>query len=186
MERRELIKSALLGAGAAVTAGAGSSVQLTSIAPAPAAAAEAAAKAFEPQVFDAHQNETVVALSELIIPTTDTPGAKAAKVNEYIDLYLHDVAEDKGHSFLMGLGWLDGRALKLYAKPFVGLSEAEQVAILESLDGAEEKELKPGAEFFKQLKRLTVDGYYTSKIGIAELNKDGVPQTFACTHDSHA
>ena len=54
------------------------------------------------------------------------------------------------------------------------------------MDGAESEELRPGAAFFRELKSLTVEGYYTSKIGIAELNKDGVPDTYACTHESHA
>ena len=184
MKRRDLIKSAVLGAGAAATSSA-QHVHVTTIAPAAAAAAHAEA-AWTPTVFDAHQNETVIGLTELIIPTTDTPGAKAAKVNEYIDLMLADVAEDHGHAFLKGLGWLDGHSIKLHKAPFVKLSEAQQVKILETLDGAKEEELQPGGDFFKELKRMTVTGYYTSKIGIAELNKDGVPSTFACTHESHA
>jgi len=158
-------------------------IHVKSIAP---AAAASAAEPWAPSVLDAHQNETVIQLSELIIPTTDTPGAKAAKVNEWVDLYLQDLAEDKGHSFLQGLGWLDGYAIKKHDEPFVKLSEPQQVAILEELDGAESEELKPGAEFFTYIKKLAVQGCYTSKIGIAELNKDGVPDTFACTHDSHA
>jgi len=183
MKRRDLFKTATLGFGAAAAASAQEHVHVTTIAPAQAAAT---GEAWTPKVLDAHQNETVIQLSELIIPTTDTPGAKAAKVNEWVDLYLLDLAEDKGHSFLMGLGWLDGYALKLHKAPFVKLSEDQQVKILETLDGATDPELLPGAEFFVAMKRLTVQGYYTSKIGIAELNKNGVPDTFACTHDSHA
>ncbi len=186
MNRRELIRSAVLGAGAAATAGAQEAHRhggLTQIAPAQAAAS---AEPWAPAVLDAHQNETVIQLSELIIPATDTPGAKAAKVNEWVDLYLEDLAEDKGHAFLQGLGWLDGYAIRKHEQPFVKLTEAQQVAILEELDGAEDEDLEPGAEFFADMKRLTVQGYYTSKIGIDELNKDGVPDTFACTHDSHA
>ncbi|MBI1357733.1 MAG: hypothetical protein GC160_25625 [Acidobacteria bacterium] len=183
MKRRDLFKTATLGFGAAAAASAQQHVHVTEIAPAPAATTS---EPWAPQVLDAHQNETVIQLSELIIPTTDTPGGKAAKVNEWVDLYLHDLAEDKGHSFLMGLGWLDGYALQLHKEPFIKLSEAQQVKILETLDGAKDEDLAPGAAFFKDMKRLTVQGYYTSKIGIAELNKGGVPETFACTHGSHA
>jgi hypothetical protein len=186
MNRRQLIKSAILaGTGSAVS---GQTHTHTAPASAAAAAAQAAqGEAWTPTVFDSHQNETVIALTELIIPTTDTPGAKAAKVNEYIDLMLHDVAEDKGHGFLMGLGWLDGYAIRKHNAPFVKCSEAQQVEMLQSLDGAAEPDLKPGAEFFREIKRYTVDGYYTSKIGIDELNKGGrVPATFACEHESHA
>ena len=184
MKRRDLFKSAVLGAGAAASASA-QHVHVHSIAPAQAAATAGAD--WKPQVFDDHQNETVIVLTELIIPETDTPGAKAAEVNRYIDLMLHDVAEDKGHGFLMGLGWLDGYSLRKHNKPFIGTTEAEQVAMLESLDAAspEDDDLGPGATFFRELKSMTVSGYYTSKIGIDELNKNGVPSTFACTHDSH-
>ena len=186
MNRRQLIKSAIL----ATTGSAVSGQTHTHTAPASAAAAAAQAaqgEAWKPMVFDSHQNETVIALTELIIPATDTPGAKAARVNEYIDLMLHDVEGDKGHSFLMGLGWLDGYAIRKHNAPFVKCTEAQQVEILKSLDGASEPELGPGAEFFRRIKRHTVDGYYTSKIGIDELNKGGrVPATFACEHENHA
>ncbi len=182
MERRNWIKTALAGTGA-VAAG----QFVTQIAPLPASAAQAvAAEDWQPLLLDSHQNETVIALSELIIPETDTPGAKAANVNRYIDLMLHDVDPDKGHEFIKGLGWLDGHAIGLHNSPFVTLAEPDQVAILESLDGSEDDELAEGAAFFARMKRLTVEGYYTSRIGIAELNKHGVPATFACEHSSHA
>lgn len=175
MERRDWIKTALAGTGAAAAA-----PVVTHIAP----AAEADAP-WEPLLFDSHQNETVIVLTELVIPETDTPGAKAAKVNEYIDLMLHDVAPDKGHGFITGLGWLDGHSIALHGAPFLSLEEDDQIAILESLDESDQPDLRPGAEFFKRLKRLTVEGYYTSRIGIAELNKHGVPSTFGCEHESH-
>ena len=183
VQRRDLLKTALGGTGAVAAA-----PLITTISPAPAPAAQAAAseEAWQPLLFDAHQNQTVVALSELIIPATDTPGAKAAKVNQYIDLMLHDVAEDKGHGFIKGLGWLDGHAIRLHRAPFVALDEADQIAILEDLDRRKDPELETGAVFFRRVKRLTVEGYYTSRIGIAELNKHGVPATYACQHDSHA
>ncbi len=189
MNRRQLLKSAILGSGAAVSLPAHSpaATPLAANAAASMAAAQAAqAGAWKPLVFDEHQNRTVVALTELMIPATDTPGAKQARVNEYIDLVLHDVEPDLGHRFLMGLGWLDGYALRRHGAPFVDCSEEKQVAMLAALDGAKEPDLEPGAEFFADLKRLTVEGYYTSKIGIDELNKGGVPETFGCQHDGHA
>lgn len=132
-------------------------------------------------LFDAHQAETVVTISEIIIPATDTPGARAARVVEYIDLLLNDGPPERRNSFLSGLGWLDGYAIRKHGKPFVRCTEAEQAGMLTSLDGAREGDLAPGGRFFAQIKGLTVSGYYTSKIGIAELNKGGrVPSTFGC------
>ena len=182
MERRDWLKTALVGTGAAAAG-----PLVTTIAPAPGAAAQATTETpWQPMLFDEHQNETVVVLSELIIPTTDTPGGKAAKVNEYIDLMLHDVDPDHGHAFLKGLGWLDGHAMGLHGSPFVALDEAQQVEILKSLDGSSDPELATGAKFFAKVKRMTVEGYYTSRIGIAELNKHGVPASFGCDHDDQA
>lgn len=159
---------------------------MTQIAPAPGAAARAAAsRAWQPRLLDAHHNETVIALTELVIPATDTPGAKAARVNEYIDLILHDVDPDKGHGSLQGLGWLDGYANRNYGSPLVALEQPEQIAILASLDGTADPDLAVWANFFARLKHLTVEGYYTFRIGIAELNKNGIPPTFACEHESH-
>ena len=43
-------------------------------------------------------------------------------------------------------------------------------------------ELEPGMGFFEELKKLTIAGYYTTEIGIKELNKNGVPSSFGCQH----
>jgi hypothetical protein len=179
VNRREVLKGAVAGAGAAAVPAAAQTHPHGAAQP----AGTSAQSAWKPLLFDVHQNETVVALSELIIPATDTPGAKAAKVNEYIDLLLHDGPAERRNEFLAGLAWLDGHAIRLHNKPFVNCTPAQQTAILRSLEGASDANLKPGAAFFTQIKRLTVAGYYTTKIGIDELNKGGrVPATFGCTH----
>lgn len=179
MNRRELLKTAMAGA-AAVNAGAqhehsGGAAQLVN----PPAA-------WKPLLFDAHQNETVTTLAELIIPRTDTPGAKDARVNEYIDLILADGPAEARNRFLEGLGWLDGYALRLHQQPFVKCGAEQQTAILRRLDGAQETEMKAGADFFRLAKRLTAEGYYTSEAGINELNKGGrVPASFGCQPGDH-
>src|SRR5215472_9258823 len=71
-----------------------------------------------PKVFTAHQNATVIVLTELIIPQTDTPGAKAAKVNEFIDGVLADAKAGERQRFLEGLTWIDGRATRDHQHPF--------------------------------------------------------------------
>ena len=179
MKRRDILKSALLGTGAAVS-GTAAGHSHTSVAPASAASAAAASapEAWKPLLFDAHQSETVTILSDLIIPATDTPGAKQADVTAYIDLILNDGNAEAREEFLSGLGWLDGYALRRHKQPFARLSADEQVALFKTLDDTKLPDLKTGARFFKQVKQLTVEGYYTSKIGIDELNKHGVPDTY--------
>ncbi len=124
---------------------------------------------WKPEVFDAHQNETVIVLSELIIPATDTPGAKAALVNRWMDRMLGVGPREQRDAFLGGLGWLDGHSIGLHSKPFVRLTEAQQVAILKDLDGGQ----GPGAQFFRMAKGLTSRLYYATEIGMRELNKGG-------------
>ncbi len=154
-----------------------------------ATAAEAAPWA--PKVFDAHQNETVIVLSELIIPQTDTPGAKAAKVNEFIDLVLDDANESERKQFLKGLAWMDARSQELFGADFVSASPEQQTALLTILASPKNKafEDQVGIDFFNAIKGLTITGYYTSEIGMKqELGDDG--QLFfleypGCTHPQH-
>jgi hypothetical protein len=154
-----------------------------------AAAAETAAWA--PKVLDAHQNQTVIVLSELIIPQTDTPGAKAAKVNEFIDWVLQDADERDRKEFLKGLAWMDGRSQELFGTDFASAAPDQQTALLTILASPRNKafEDQAGIDFFKAIKALTITGYYTSEIGLGqELGDDG--QLFllefpGCTHPQH-
>jgi hypothetical protein len=147
-------------------------------APASALAQVSTAPDWKPELFDAHQNETVVVLTELIIPATDTPGAKAALVNRWLDRLLAAGPQTQRDNFLSGLGWLDGHSIDKHTKPFVRLSEAQQIAILKDLDAGS----GPGNQFFRLAKTLTSRTYYATEIGVRELNKGGrVPATFACT-----
>src|SRR5262245_53237876 len=99
MRRSELLKAgALAGAVAAVRrpVGQGQSQTLNQaqgqeLTPAQSgvdASNELAAPGWKPRFFDEHQNETLIVLSNLIIPATETPGAKEALANRYIDLVL--------------------------------------------------------------------------------------------------
>src|ERR1022692_1363456 len=79
------------------------------------------------QTLNPHQNATVTIMSELIIPQTDTPGAKAARVNEFLDLILADWYDDDERSaFLAGLAGVDTRSQSLFGKDFVSASSDQQ------------------------------------------------------------
>lgn len=147
---------------------------------------------WKPVFFDEHQNETVIALTELIIPQTDTPGAKAALVNRFIDLWLNDEESDKQKSAIEGLAWMDGRSMMLHAKPFVQLSPDEQTALLTPLADRNNKspDDEPGVRFFEELKDFTIFGYYSSQPGLDEELQyagDDYHAEFpgACTHPDH-
>jgi hypothetical protein len=102
----------------------------------PQTRAAASTAAWKPKVFTPQQNETVVTLTELIIPQTDTPGAKAAKVNEFIDTVLADAKPAERESFLAGLTWIDENAKKANGSPFTGNTPEQQVALLTRLSNA--------------------------------------------------
>jgi Gluconate 2-dehydrogenase subunit 3 len=192
--RREALKKMALGAASFPILGQTVTPAMTRAAHLHPAGPEVMAPAVDwtPLFFDEHQNATVEALTELIIPATDTPGAKAALVNRFIDLLLDDEDADKQKDFYQGLAWLDARSLKAHGAPFVKLSLEQQAALLEPLADPNNSRLedKPGVEFFEELKGLTIFGYYTSKIGMEqelEYGGDDYHTEFpgACTHPEH-
>lgn len=133
---------------------------------------------WKPSLFTAHQNETVIALVDLIIPQTDTPGAKAALVNRYMDLLLKDGPATERERFLAGLKWLDEESVRRERAQFIKLPVAKRVALLESMDTSEGE----GNQFFGMAKSFTARVYYATEIGVKELNKLGVPKSFGCPH----
>lgn len=192
--RREALRRLATGAaGAAATAMWVDSLSALSRAQAHAHAADAVigAQEWKPQVFSARQDELVTALAEMIIPQTDTPGAKAARVNRFIDTVLHEAPARDREAFLRGLSWLDNRSRTLYGRDFLAAGTANQTALLTRLSAGEtpSPEDRTGVEFFRAIKGMTIDGYYTSEIGLRqELGDDG--QLFhlkfeGCTHPEH-
>ncbi len=144
-----------------------------------------------PKVFTAHQNATVIVLTELIIPQTDTPGAKAAKVNEFIDGVLVDAKAGEREKFLTGPAWIDERATRDHQHPFVDCTPAQQTALLTAIsapDAASGPDAT-GAVFFIAIKSMTIVGYYTSEVGVRqELGDDGnlfFAEFKGCTHPEH-
>ncbi len=148
----------------------------------------------KPLFFTADQDVTVAELADTIIPTTNTPGAKAAKVNEVIDIILKDCyKEDDQQRFLNGLIQTNKLSQDTYGKAFVELDPAQRIEIMKKLE-ADDKQLRsqmttakavakvenaqadlqmPDAKkrytpFFSMLKDLTLTGYFTSEIGATQ------------------
>jgi len=87
------------------------------------------------RTLNPHQNATVVVLTDLIIPETDTPGAKAALVNEFIDVILTEWANDaERQNFLQGLAGIDKQSQELFGKDFVDATPQQQVTLLRAMD----------------------------------------------------
>lgn len=182
MERREALR--LMGAASVF------SVLSSDVFAATLQAQLAANKAGALRTLSPAQNEIVVAMSDVMIPATDTPGAKAAKVNEFIDLILTEWAtEEEKKIFLEGLAEADRKTNALFGHGFAAAPAKEQAAIVLEFDEElatlrNEKlskqirawELTLLLPFFAQMRRLTLVGYYTSSIGQEqELKVDIIP-----------
>jgi hypothetical protein len=156
-----------------------------------AAAPQAAPVAWAPKVLNARQNELVIALAELIIPATDTPGATDARVNQYIDDVLADATPADRNRFLQGLEWVDIRSERRFNRRFVNADPEHQIVLLKDLSTATTPlpDDKVGVEFFRAIKGMTVTGYYTSQVGILqEIGHEDVAFFAAftgCTHKEH-
>jgi hypothetical protein len=178
MQRRDVLK--LLAAGAAAS---GLSPTLVTF------AREVHAQAgggYKLRTLNPQQNTMVVTMTDLIIPATDTPGAKGALVNEFIDVILTEWAHDEERkAFLDGLAGVDKRSQELFGKAFNDASVDQQTTLLRAMDDAavaahgaqharhgntipagRDKELQ--GNFWDVFKGITVHGYYTSEIGFTQ------------------
>ncbi len=146
------------------------------------------------RTLDPLQNDTVVAMVDQIIPATETPGAKAARVNEFIDVILTEWANDEERrNFLGGLADVDKQSNTLFGKNFAASSPDQQLTLLRSLDESaaiarsarktrppfwepEGRDTQLQDDFFTVFKKMTLHGYYTSEIGFTkELKLEIIP-----------
>jgi hypothetical protein len=133
------------------------------------------------RVLDPRQLETVAAVAELIVPETDTPGARAAGVGEFIDLIVAEwYTEEQRAHFLAGLADLDRRCQAGIGRVFLDAGGSDQVRILSELESEWLSVRATGGKadehFFHQIKHLTLYGYYTSRIGVErELHWVAIP-----------
>jgi len=117
-------------------------------------------------VFTAPQRALMTALSERVIPTTDTPGAIAAGVPAFIEKLLADWAPaDDRLPILAGLDAIDARSRQEYRVAAVQATPAQQDALLTV---AMNDQMPGGGVFFTAFRQLVITGYYTSEIGITQ------------------
>jgi len=127
------------------------------------ASKELAGKDWKPIFFDDHQNETLIALSELIVP-----GAKEALVNRFVDGILAVETREAQGDFLNALAFLDGECRDRYHAPFLDAAHDQQIGLLTSL-------AHPAHRHFLTLKDWISRAYYSSENGQRELGSDGTP-----------
>ena len=163
---------------------------------------------YAPTFFTPSEYATLSRLTDVIIPPTDTPGASAAGVPEYIDRV---VSLNKEHQPLIraGLAWIERQAKTRFSRDFLALDESDHATILQPLSDQIDRERRDAQQhrfrtdasgkrvyyvaltdkdvatpaaaatrppddadlpvrFFRLVKNLTADGYYTSRVGLLD------------------
>ncbi|MBV9301838.1 MAG: gluconate 2-dehydrogenase subunit 3 family protein [Acidobacteriaceae bacterium] len=180
MNRRELFRSTVLGS-------LGATLSTVAV---PAAGREFpfgydASKELErpdwkPVFLDEHQNATLIALSDLLIPATGTPGAKEALVNRFLDLLMSAEQAETQRAFIAALAYIDGECMRRYNSAFVYVAREQQLEFLTLLayphsleTWGEELASFSGHDHFMKLKSWIAGAYYSSPAGLKELGWDG-------------
>ena len=138
-------------------------------------AREALKAPFAPAFFTPHEWDTVRVLVDLVIPRDERSGsATEAGVPEYMDFMLID-RPDGQTPMRGGLAWIDNECFERYGKTFVAATPAEQTSVLDDI--AWPKKAKPemsqGVAFFNMFRDMTASGFWSSKMGVTDLNYQG-------------
>ena len=125
--------------------------------------------------FDEHEMKTIGVLADIIIPKDDVSGsATEAGVPDFIEFIVKDMPRYQT-PIRGGIKWLDLQCMRKYDGDFASLSSEKQIEMVEEIaypDRAK-PELQPGVNFFNTMRDLTACGFFTSKIGIADLGYEG-------------
>ncbi len=130
---------------------------------------------WKPVFLTEDQGILISQVAEIIIPKTDTPGAKETGVPGFIDLMLKDVySKEDQDAYLAGLTAFDEAAKKEYGDPFIELSADDQAAFVRKVHDEAvkvEKETKPAPKrpFILTTKELTMLGFFTSEAGATQV-----------------
>ena len=128
-----------------------------------------------PRMLTDLEYRTLERLTDLIVPVENgAPGALAAGAAAWIDT-ISSENDELTRIYKQGLAWLDAAMKRRGATDFVSAPPAEQTALLDLIAYRRNAsaELSPGIEFFTWVRRMTVDAFYTSEIGIRDIDYRG-------------
>ena len=182
VSRRDVLKSLSMGAAAASalrTVPAQAAAYAHSLIAAEKAQTQIGATTgtYTPKFFPPHQYKTLQSLCETILPAdADCGGAIQAGAPEFIDLL---TSENPEYQLKLGGGlfWLDAACTDRYGNVFMQCTPGQKKEILDLIafrkNAKKDPSLSQGVTFFAFLRNMTCDGFYTSKIGIADLQYIG-------------
>jgi len=126
---------------------------------------------YHPKGLNAHEYRTLETLADYIIPADErSPGAVAAGAPEFIDLLASQNPQLLA-IYTGGIAWLDYAMERHHSADFLSAKPEQQTAMLDMIAYRknESPELGPGIRFFEWARRMVVDAYYTSPIGIKDV-----------------
>ena len=145
----------------------------------------ASGEAFVPKFFTPHEWQTARVLMDLIIPRDSRSGsASDVGTAEFMDFMMLD-KPDMQNWMRPGLQWLDAEMQKRFGKTFVDAAHAQQAELLDVIAWPDKApaDMKDGTRFFERFRNLAMTGFWTSKVGIADLQYRGntvVPHWNGC------
>jgi hypothetical protein len=133
-------------------------------------ATENAPRAAAGSVFSASEIALLAEIADTILPTTTTPGAKAAGVGPFMALMVTDVYDARQQKiFRDGLATLQSECRKLHGTDFMAATPVQRTTLLEQFDREQYAQRNSGTlHYFRMMKELTLLGYFTSEIGYTQ------------------
>jgi hypothetical protein len=147
--------------------------------------ARRASAAFKPKFFTPHEYSTVRVLVDVIIPKDERSGsATDAGVPEWMDFMMIDQPA-RQTAMRGGLKWLDTECTRRFDKTFLACGESERTAVLDDISWPQKAkpEMSHGVAFFNGFRDLTASGFWTTKMGMDDLQFMGnvfVPEWTGC------
>ena len=135
-----------------------------------------AAAGYAPAFFTEHEWETVRILVDLIIPKDERSGsATDAGVPEFMDFLMTDGSDQQRTAMRGGLAWLDIECRKRFGRTLVACAEAERTAVLDTIAWPAQAppDLSHGVAFFNRFRDLTASAFWSSRMGVADLQYQG-------------
>lgn len=139
---------------------------------------------YQPAYFSPAEYRTIDILTGLIIPADESPGAREAGVSEFVDFMAAHGEKQIQQPMRDGLLWLDGASRREHGAAFTSLDPEKQNEIVKRVASRDSADAA-GHAFFLLIRRYTVMGYYTSAIGLKELDYPGLrlyTESPACPH----
>ena len=133
------------------------------------------AQAFTPKFFTSLEWRTVRVLADIVIPRDAKSGsATEAGVPQLMDFVMTEYPTNQAR-MREGLGWLNAEARTRFGKPFPDLAAAERIAIVEDIawPSKAKPEMAAGVRFFNAFRDLTGSGFFSSRVGIADIGYMG-------------